>query len=153
MAANKWKSHNNQPKACQCNKGGEEGELQPARGAWGKRESIVWGRLSWIVYQINIKLMCLLKKIISPPDHRINKKPRTPPSDNLLQREYLEGIGWLPIAMLLGPANGGFTMVRHVWGVREGALPSNHTIPTLSLFPCFKYKHSKNKVLHVLQMV
>ncbi len=43
--------------------------------------------------------------------------------------------------------------VRHVLYVREGALPSKHTIPTLSLFPCFKYKHSKNKMLRVLQMV
>jgi hypothetical protein len=55
------------------------------------------------------------------------------------------------MAMLLGPANGSI-MVRHVLDVREGALPSNHTIPTLSLFPCIKYKHSKNKMLHVLQM-
>jgi hypothetical protein len=56
------------------------------------------------------------------------------------------------IAMLLGPANGS-TMVRHVLDIREGALPSNHTIPTLSLFPHFKYKLSKNKMLPVLQMV
>jgi hypothetical protein len=56
------------------------------------------------------------------------------------------------MAMLLGPANGS-TMVRHVLDVREGALPLNHTIPTLSLFPHFKYKHSKNKMLRVLQMV
>jgi hypothetical protein len=56
------------------------------------------------------------------------------------------------MTMLLGPANGS-TMVRHVLDVREGALTSNHTIPILSLFPCFKYKHSKNKMLHVLQMV
>jgi hypothetical protein len=48
------------------------------------------------------------------------------------------------MAMLLGPANGSI-MVRHILDVREGALPSNHTIPTLSLFPHFKYKHSKNK--------
>jgi hypothetical protein len=54
--------------------------------------------------------------------------------------------------MLLGPGNSS-TMVRHVLDVREGALPSNHTIPTLSLFPCFKYKHGKNKMLPVLQMV
>ncbi len=33
------------------------------------------------------------KNNISPPDHRVNKKPRTPPSDNLLQRGYLKGIG------------------------------------------------------------
>jgi hypothetical protein len=38
------------------------------------------------------------------------------------------------MAMLLGPANGSI-MVRHVLDVREGALPSNHTIPTLGLFP------------------
>ncbi len=50
------------------------------------------------------------------------------------------------MAMLLGPVNGS-TMVRHVLDVCEGALPSNHTIPTLSLCPCFKYKHSKNKML------
>jgi hypothetical protein len=56
------------------------------------------------------------------------------------------------MAMLLGPANG-YIMVRHVLDVREGALPSNHTIPTLSLFPCFNYKHGKNKMLCVLQMV
>jgi hypothetical protein len=56
------------------------------------------------------------------------------------------------MAMLLGPANGS-TMVRYVLDVREGALPSNHTIPTLSLFPPFKYKQSKNKMLRVLQMV
>ncbi len=96
--------------------------------------------------------MCLLKKIVSLPDHRVNKKPRTPPLDNLLQRGYLKGIGWLPMAMLLGPANG-LTMVRHVIDVHEGALSLNHTIPMLSLFPHFKYKHSKNKMLHVLQMV
>jgi hypothetical protein len=36
--------------------------MQPARGAWGKRELIVWGQSSWVVYQINIKLMYLLKK-------------------------------------------------------------------------------------------
>jgi hypothetical protein len=56
------------------------------------------------------------------------------------------------MAMLLGPANGSI-MVRHVLDVREGALPSNHTTPTLGLFPRFKYKHSKNKMLRVLQMV
>ncbi len=56
------------------------------------------------------------------------------------------------MAMLHGPANG-YIMVRHVLDVREGALPSNHTIPTLSLFPRFKYIHSKNKMLRVLQMV
>jgi hypothetical protein len=56
------------------------------------------------------------------------------------------------MAMLLGLANSS-TMVRHVLDVGEGALPSNHTIPTLSIFPRFKYKHSKNKMLHVLQMV
>ncbi len=56
------------------------------------------------------------------------------------------------MAMLLGPANGSI-MVRHVLYVPEGALPSNHTIPMLSLFPPFKYKHSKNKMLGVLQMV
>jgi hypothetical protein len=56
------------------------------------------------------------------------------------------------MAMLLRPASGS-TMVRHVLDVCEGALPSNHTIPTLSLFPHFKYKHSKNKMLRVLQMV
>ncbi len=152
MATNKWKSHNNQPKARWRNKGGEGGELQPARGAQGKRELIVWGQSSWAVYQINIKSMCLLKTIISPPDHRVNKIPCTPPSDNLLQRGYLEGIGWLPMTMLLGPANGSI-MVRHVLDVCEGALPSNYTIPTLSLFHPFQYKHSKNKMLHVLQMV
>jgi hypothetical protein len=56
------------------------------------------------------------------------------------------------MAMLLGPANGS-NMVRHVLDVHEDALPSNHTIPPLSLFPCFKYKHSKNKMLRVLEMV
>jgi hypothetical protein len=56
------------------------------------------------------------------------------------------------MAMLLGSANAS-TMVRHVLDVREGALPFNHTIPTLSLFPHFKYKHSKNKMLRVLQKV
>jgi hypothetical protein len=56
------------------------------------------------------------------------------------------------MAMLLGAANGS-TMVRHVLDVRESALPPNHTIPTLTLFPHFKYKHSKNKMLLVLQMV
>jgi hypothetical protein len=56
------------------------------------------------------------------------------------------------MAMLRWPVNGS-TMVRHVLDVCEGALPSNQTIPTLSLFPCFKYKHSKNKMLRVLQMV
>jgi hypothetical protein len=56
------------------------------------------------------------------------------------------------MTMLLGSANGS-TMVRHVLDVREGALPSNHTIPTLSLFPHFKCKHGKNKMLRVLQMV
>jgi hypothetical protein len=56
------------------------------------------------------------------------------------------------MAMLLGPANGS-TMVRHVLDVREGALPSNHTIPPVSLFPRFMYKHSKTKMLRVLQMV
>ena len=55
------------------------------------------------------------------------------------------------MAMLLGPANGSI-MVRHVLDVREGALLSNHTIPTLSLFPRFKFKHGKNKMLRVLQM-
>jgi hypothetical protein len=56
------------------------------------------------------------------------------------------------MAMLLGPANGS-TMARHVLDVCEGALPSNHTIPRLILFPRFKYKYSKNKMLHGLQMV
>jgi hypothetical protein len=56
------------------------------------------------------------------------------------------------MAMLLGPANGS-TMVRHVLDVCEGALPANHIIPTLSLFPCFKYKHCKNEMLRVLQMM
>jgi hypothetical protein len=37
------------------------------------------------------------------------------------------------MAMLLGPANGSI-MVRYVLDVCEGALFSNHTIPTLSLF-------------------
>ncbi len=55
------------------------------------------------------------------------------------------------MAMLLGPANGSI-MVRHVLDVRECALPSNHTIPTLGLFSCLKYKQSKNKMLRVLQM-
>jgi hypothetical protein len=55
------------------------------------------------------------------------------------------------MAMLLGPANGSI-MVRHVLDVREGALPSNHTISMLSLFPRIRYKHSKNKMLRVLQM-
>jgi hypothetical protein len=58
------------------------------------------------------------------------------------------------MAMLLGPANGSI-MVRYVLDVREGALLSNHTIPTKSIFPRFnfKYKHSKNKMLRVLQKV
>ncbi len=56
------------------------------------------------------------------------------------------------MAMVLGPGNGSI-MVRYVLDVHEGALLSNHTIPTLSLFPRFKYKHSKNKMLRVLQMV
>jgi hypothetical protein len=56
------------------------------------------------------------------------------------------------MAMLLGPANGTI-MVRHVLYVREGALPSNHPIPRLSVFPPFKYKHSKIQMLRVLQMV
>jgi hypothetical protein len=56
------------------------------------------------------------------------------------------------MAMLLGPVTGS-TMARYVLDVCEGALPSNHTIPMLSLIPCFKYKHSKNKMLRVLQMV
>ncbi len=69
--------------------------------------------------------MCLLKKIISLPDHRVSKIPCTLPLDNLLRRGYLEGIGWSPMAMLLGPANGSI-MVRHVFFyVCEGALPSN----------------------------
>jgi hypothetical protein len=55
------------------------------------------------------------------------------------------------MAMLLGPANGSI-MVRHVLDVCEGALPSNHTIPTLNQFPHLKYKQSKNKMLRVLQM-
>ncbi len=55
------------------------------------------------------------------------------------------------MAMLLGPANGSI-MVRHILDVREGTLPSNNTIPKLSLFPHFKYNHSKNKMLRVLQM-
>jgi hypothetical protein len=55
------------------------------------------------------------------------------------------------MAMLLGPANGSI-MVRHVLDVCEGALLSNHTIPMLGLFPCLKYKHSKNIMLRVLQM-
>jgi hypothetical protein len=44
------KSHNNQPKARWRNEGGEGEELRPARGARGKRESIVWGQSSWVVY-------------------------------------------------------------------------------------------------------
>jgi hypothetical protein len=48
-SCNRQKSHNNQPKARWCDKGGEGGELQPARGARGKRESIVWGQSSWVV--------------------------------------------------------------------------------------------------------
>ncbi len=63
MAANELKSHNNQTKARQRDKGGEGGELRLARGAQGKRESIIWGQSSWVVYQINIKSMCLLKKM------------------------------------------------------------------------------------------
>ena len=55
------------------------------------------------------------------------------------------------MAMLLGLANGSI-MVRYVLDDHEGALPSNHTIPMVSLFPRFKYKHSKNKMLRVLQM-
>ncbi len=49
-----------------------------SRGARGKRESIVWGQSSWVVHQNNIKLMCLLKKNISLPDHRVNKKTLHP---------------------------------------------------------------------------
>jgi hypothetical protein len=48
------------------------------------------------------------------------------------------------MAMLFGSANGS-TMVRHVLDVHEGDLPSNHTIPTLGLFPCFKYKLHSNQ--------
>jgi hypothetical protein len=55
------------------------------------------------------------------------------------------------MAMLLGPANGSI-MVRHVLDVRQGTLPSNHTIPMLILFPHLKYKQSKIKTLRVLQM-
>ncbi len=80
-------------KSTRRDEGGEGGELRLARGAQGKRKSIVWGRSSWVVYQINIKLMCLLKINLSPPDHRVNKKPHNSPSDNLLRRGYLEGIG------------------------------------------------------------
>jgi hypothetical protein len=87
------KSHNNQPKARWRNKGGKGGELRPARGARGKRKSNVWGRSSWVVYQINIKTMCLLKKNISLPNHRVNKKSHILPLDNLLQSGYLKGIG------------------------------------------------------------
>jgi hypothetical protein len=47
------------------------------------------------------------------------------------------------MAMLLGPANGSI-MVRHVLDVHEGALPSNHTIPTSNLSPHLKYKQNKN---------
>jgi hypothetical protein len=80
-------------KSTRHDKGDQEGELQPAREMREKRELIVWDQSSWVVYQIIIKSMCLLKKFISPPDHRVNKKPRNPPSDNLLRRGYLEGIG------------------------------------------------------------
>ncbi len=52
--------------------------------------------------------------------------------------------------MLLGPANSSI-MVRHVLDVREGALTSNHTIPTLNEIPHLKYKQSKIKMLRVLQ--
>ncbi len=55
------------------------------------------------------------------------------------------------MVMLLGPANGSI-MVRYVLDVREFALPSNHTIPTLNYFPHLKYKQSKIKMLRVLQM-
>jgi hypothetical protein len=41
------------------------------------------------------------------------------------------------MAMLLGPAKGSI-MVRHVLDVREGALPSNHTIPYIKLISSFK---------------
>jgi hypothetical protein len=75
-------------KSTRRDEGGEGGELRQARGAQGKRESIVWGQLSWVAYQITIKSMCLLKKK-TPPDHRVNKKPHNPPSDNLLQRGAL----------------------------------------------------------------
>ncbi len=98
------------------------------------------------------KIDVFTKNNLSPPDHRVNKKPHNLPSDNLLQRRNLEGIGWLVMAMLLGPANGSI-MVRYVLDVCKGALLSNHTIPTLSLFPHFKYKQSKNKMLRVLLMV
>jgi hypothetical protein len=76
-------------KSTRRDEGGEGGELQPARGAQWKRKLIVWGRSSWVVYQIDIKLKCLLKKFVSPPDHRVNKKPHNPPSDNLLERGAL----------------------------------------------------------------
>jgi hypothetical protein len=49
-SCNRQKSHNNQPKACWHDKRGEGGELRPARGVQGKCESILWGRLSWLVY-------------------------------------------------------------------------------------------------------
>ncbi len=80
-------------KSTRRNEGGEGGKLRLARGAQGKRESIIWGQSSWVVYQINTKLMCLLKKILTPPDHRVNKKPHNLPLDNLLQRGNLKGIG------------------------------------------------------------
>ncbi len=50
-------------KSTRHDEGGKGGELQLARGAQGKRKLIVWGQSSWVVHQINIKLMCLLKKI------------------------------------------------------------------------------------------
>ncbi len=80
-------------KSTQLDEGGEGGELRLARGAQGKCESIVWGQLSWVVYQIDVKSMCLLKKNLSLPGHRFNKKPHNSPSDNLLRRGNLEGIG------------------------------------------------------------
>jgi hypothetical protein len=50
-------------KSTRRDKGGKGGELQLARGAQRKHKLIVWGQSSWVVYQINIKSMCLLKKI------------------------------------------------------------------------------------------
>ncbi len=47
MAADKLKSHNNQPKALGHNKGGEEVDLRPAGRAQGERKLNVCEQLSW----------------------------------------------------------------------------------------------------------
>ncbi len=107
--------------------------MQPARGVWGKHKSIVWGRSSWVVHQINMKLMCLLKKKIFLRQiieltKNLAPRPRTTSCEEGTSRALTDYL----MAMLLGPANSSI-MVRHFLDVREGALPSDHTIPTLNL--------------------